>query len=87
MCKITLMPIMASYENFFLNLKINRIGNLVHICVFKNRFHLIFEWWIGVEGWDPVNQFNFTSWVAVVTPTDRPKSVRNRRLIEHFGGF
>ena len=25
----------------------------------------------------PVNQVNHTSWVAVVTPTDRPKSVRN----------
>ena len=25
---------------------------------------------------------NHTSWVAVVTPTDRPKSVRNRCLIE-----
>ena len=24
----------------------------------------------------PVNQVNHTSWVAVVTPTDRPKSVR-----------
>ena len=31
----------------------------------------------------PVNQ---TSWVAVVTPTDRPKSVRNRCLIELFCG-
>ena len=24
----------------------------------------------------PVNQVNHTSWVAIVTPTDRPKSVR-----------
>ena len=32
----------------------------------------------------PVNQVNFTSWVAVVTPTDRPKSVRNRCVIELF---
>ena len=23
---------------------------------------------------DPVNQFNHTSWVAIVTPTDHPKS-------------
>ena len=29
---------------------------------------------------------NHTSWVAVVTPTDRPKSVRNRCLIELFCG-
>ena len=29
---------------------------------------------------------NHTSWVSVVTPTDRPKSVRNRCLIELFCG-
>ena len=29
-----------------------------------------------------VNQVNHTSWEAVVTPTDRPKSVRNRCVIE-----
>ena len=33
-----------------------------------------------------VNQVNHTSWVAVVTPTDRPKSVRNRCVIELFCG-
>ena len=32
----------------------------------------------------PVNQVNHTSWVAVVTPTDRPTSVRNRCVIELF---
>ena len=37
-----------------------------------------------MEGWHPVNRFNHTSWVAVVTPTDRPKSVRNRCVIEVF---
>ena len=31
-------------------------------------------------------QVNHTSWVAVVTPTDRPKSVRNCCLIELFCG-
>ena len=34
----------------------------------------------------PVNQVNHTSSVAVVTPTDRPKSVRNRCVIELFKG-
>ena len=34
----------------------------------------------------PVNQVNHTSWVAVVTPTDRPKSVRNCCLIKLFCG-
>ena len=37
------------------------------------------------EVWDPVNQFNHTSWV-VVTPTERPTSVRNRCVIEVSGG-
>ena len=34
----------------------------------------------------PINQVNHTSWVVVVTSTDRPKSVRNICLIEHFCG-
>ena len=29
----------------------------------------------------PVNQVKHTNWVAIVTPTDRPKSVRNRCVI------
>ena len=33
-----------------------------------------------------VNQVNHTSSVAIVTPTDRPKSVRNRSVIELFCG-
>ena len=39
-----------------------------------------------MERFGPVNQVNHTSWEAVVTPTDRPKSVRNRCVIEHFCG-
>ena len=34
------------------------------------------------EGWCLVNRFNHTSWVVIVTPTDRPMSVRNRCEIE-----
>ena len=37
----------------------------------------------GVGRW-AINQVNHTSWVDVVTPTDRPKSVRNCCLIELF---
>ena len=33
-----------------------------------------------------LTRFNHTSWMTVVTPTDRPESVRNRRVIEVFGG-
>ena len=32
-----------------------------------------------------MNWFNHTSGAAVVTPTDRPKSVRNRCVIKVFG--
>ena len=39
------------------------------------------SWKIG-----PVNQVNHTSWMAVVTPSDRPKSVRNSYVIELFCG-
>ena len=38
---------------------------------------------VGRE-WNLVNRFNHTSLVAVVTPTERPKSVRNRCVIEVF---
>ena len=34
----------------------------------------------------PVNQVNQTNKVAIVTPTDRPKSVRNRSVIELLCG-
>ena len=40
-----------------------------------------FESIITVSYW-----FNHTSGVTAVTPTDRPKSVRNRCVIEVFGG-
>ena len=43
-------------------------------------------WWTGGGGWDPVNWFKHTGWVAIVTQTDRPKSVRNRYVIKVFGG-
>ena len=33
----------------------------------------------------PFNRFNHTNLVAVVTPTDCPKSVPNRCVIEYFG--
>ena len=39
------------------------------------------------KSWDPINRYNHTSWMAIVTPTDRPKSVRNSCVIEIFGRF
>ena len=39
------------------------------------------------EGWALVNRFNHTSGVTVVTPTDRPMSVRIRCVIEVLVAF
>ena len=38
------------------------------------------------EGWALVYRFDNTNWFTVVTPTDRPKSVRNSCVIELFDG-
>ena len=39
------------------------------------------------DGWIPVNRFHHTSLMAVVTPEDPTKSVRNRCVMEVVGGF
>ena len=51
---------------------------LLCVLLIKRLLRLVGRW-----ARKPVNH---TSWVAVVTPTDRPKSVRNRCLIELFCG-
>ena len=68
------------------------VGLLV-CCLYKGVYLQLFKrvsFWLHSccgewEGW-AVNQVNHTRWVAVVTPTDRPKSVRNRYVIELFCG-
>ena len=63
---------------------------VVYIRRFLDNFFKCVSFWLhGCCGeWEggPVNQVNHTSWVAVVTPTDRPKSVRNCCFIELFCG-
>ena len=74
----------------------------VHVAKFYGRLHLVrsvlrasklsvlkLTEIVIADG--PVNRWaykpvNHTSWVAVVTPTDRPKSARNLCLIELFCG-
>ena len=70
-----------------------RLVWLLVCCLYKEVYLQIFKcvsfWLHGCCGeWEggPVNQVNHTSWVAVVTPTYRPKSVRNCCLIELFCG-
>ena len=62
-----------------------------YVCILNNIS--IIPWtksWLhffggGLEGWALVNRFNHTSLVTAVTPTHRPKSIRNRCVIEVFG--
>ena len=70
-----------------------RLGWLLVCCLYKEVYLQIFKrvsFWLhgccGSGKIGPVNQVNHTSWVAVVTPTDRPKSVRNRCVIELLCG-
>ena len=55
------------------------IYKFLNVCPFVKRLLRLVGRWAR----KPVNH---TSWVALVTPTDRPKSVRNRCLIELFCG-
>ena len=70
-----------------------RLVWLLVCCLYKEVYLQIFKcvsFWLHGCCWEweggPVNQVNHTSWVAVVTPTDRPKSVCNCCLIEVFCG-
>ena len=49
---------------------------------FLNLYPFYYQAVAGIGKVGPVNQVNHTSWVAVATPTDRPKSLRNRCVIE-----
>ena len=49
-------------------------------------FGFVLFWGFRLNVFVLVNRFNHTSWVTTVTPTDRPKSVRNSCVIKVFGG-
>ena len=66
------------FESIYIQLSAH--CKIISACSCPRLHNCCGEW----EGWDPVNWFNHTSWVAIVTPTDRPKSVRNRCVIEVF---
>ena len=82
-----------NYAVCVLIIRTSPLGVVVGCCLYKEVYLQIFKcvsfWLHGCCGeWEggPVNQVYHTSWVAVVTPTDRPKSVRNCCLIEVFYG-
>ena len=67
-----------------------RLVWLLVCCLYMEVYLQIFKcvsFWLHRE-WEggPVSEVNHTSWLVVVTPTDRPKSVRNCCLIELFCG-
>ena len=54
---------------------------------FKADVLFVFQLLSGCHGWWIIDlRFNHTNGLAVVTQTDRPKSVRNLCVIEFFGG-
>ena len=68
-----------------------RLGWLLVCCLYKEVYLQVFKrvsFWLhgccGSGKVGPVNQVNHTSWVAIVTPTNRPKSVRNRSVTNFF---
>ena len=54
---------------------------LTFVCVYI--IALLYNTW-QFNSAKTIFAFCMTSWVAIVTPTDRPKSVRNRCVIEVF---
>ena len=70
------------FSSHTLQIEISANCKIIPECVCPRLHNCCGEW----KDWDPVNWFNHTSWVAIVTPTDRPKAVRNRCVIEVFGG-
>ena len=76
------IPLKIPFQNYFLGILYILKFQLTGTCSCPRLNNCCGAW----EGWNPVNWFNHTSWVAIVTPTDRPKSVRNPCVIEVFGG-
>ena len=85
---------MLFVQRFFMTSPLGVAAGLLSVYTgYKEVYLQIFEMCVlsiarllrGVGSWTrkPVNQ---TSWVAVITPTYRPKSVRNRCIIELICG-
>ena len=80
-----LFCLFLNFNNIFFvkyTYQISANGKIISACSCHRKQDCCGEW----EGWDPVYWFNQTSWLAIVTPTDRHKSVGTRCVIEVFGG-
>ena len=70
---------LSAWGNCWFDVYIRRfINKFLNVCPFG------YTAVAGIVKVGPVNQANQTSWAAVVTQTDRLKSVRNRCVIELF---
>ena len=83
--------IMQSYTSFCRNSsRRNWFSWLLVLGLYKDAYlqitnALLITQLMRLVCWDPVIRFNHTSWVTMVTPNDRLKSVCNRYVIEVFG--
>ena len=72
---------LSAWVDFLFVVYIRRfIYKFLNVCPFNNTAVA------GSGKVGPVNKVNHTSWMAVSTPTGRPKSVRSRCVIELFCG-
>ena len=71
--RFSLLLVLSLYKEEYLKV-FKRVSVWLHSCCGK---------W---EGWALVNRLSPTSGSTVVAQTDRPKSIRNRCVIEVFGG-
>ena len=78
---VTFLP---NYERFPQNISVGIAYRQGTLTTADNWFRPIWDLQLRLVGRWARKPVNHTSWVAVVTPTDRPKSVRNRCLIELF---
>ena len=82
-CLFTTFYYLSALVGCWSSVSIRRIiYKFLSVCPFITR--LLRGYW---EGWALVNRINVISGVTAVTPTDRPKSVRNRCVIKVFDGI
>ena len=66
------------------------IGLLLVLSLYREGYLRPLDYMAFCGNWEgrvPINRFEHTSWMAVDTPTDRPKSVHNRCVIEFLVAF
>ena len=94
LCENSYFNLLVERTNFELRLGVQKSERLLsakHAFAQTDNFILYSSIWLhsfcGLwEGWVTFNRFYHTSWMAVAISTDRTNFVRNRCVIEVFGG-